>query len=125
MTTNFEITLPIPPSINHCYFYIGGKKVKAKDAREFDAKVIKLVQEEMSKQKVLQFKEQTKIRCNMKYYFPDNRRRDTHNTFKLLFDAIEKGGLYIDDRYVLPCVTDWEIDKANPRLELEFHLIKE
>ena len=40
-----------------------------------------------------QFEEKTKIRCDMVFYFPDNRNRDTHNTFKLLFDAIEDGGL--------------------------------
>lgn len=67
------------------------------------------------------FEPERKIRCDMTFYFPDARNRDTHNTFKLLFDAIEDGGLYPNDRYVLPYVKDFTIDRTNPRLELEFY----
>lgn len=58
----------------------------------------------------------------MNYFFPDARRRDTHNTFKILFDAIERGGLYKDDKDILPRVMDFEIDRENPRVELKFYL---
>jgi len=71
------------------------------------------------------FPDKTKIICKMWYFFPDNRRRDTHNTFKILFDAIEKGGLYKDDKYVMPWVMDFTVDRDNPRLEMEFIEFKE
>ena len=67
------------------------------------------------------FEEHRMIRCEMMYYFPDGRNRDTHNTFKLLYDSIEDGGLYPNDRYILPYVKPFVTDKANPRLELEFY----
>jgi Holliday junction resolvase RusA-like endonuclease len=79
----------------------------------------------MKSQKFNQFEEHKMIRCDMMFYFPDGRNRDTHNTFKLLFDAIEDGGLYANDRYVLPHVKPFTIDRENPRLELEFYIEKE
>ena len=78
----------------------------------------------MSKLKFLPFEERKKIRCDMTFYFPDNRNRDTHNTFKLLFDSIEDGGLYPNDRYVLPNVLDFTVDRENPRLDLEFYYME-
>jgi crossover junction endodeoxyribonuclease RusA len=58
------------------------------------------------------------------YYFPDNRRRDTHNTLKILMDALEDAGIYIDDRWALPHIMNFEIDKNNPRLEIEFQKLE-
>ena len=115
-----KLTVPIPPSINHCYFYKGGKRIKTKQAREFEDEIAEIMSGVDFK-----FPDKTKIVCDMTYYFPDNRRRDTHNTIKLLADSIERGGLYSDDRYVLPRVIDWYIDRDRPRVELEFYLKEE
>lgn len=57
------------------------------------------------------------------YYFPDNRRRDTHNTLKILMDALEDAQIYIDDRWALPQIQNFGIDKSNPRLEIEFERV--
>jgi crossover junction endodeoxyribonuclease RusA len=117
----FKISVPIPPSINHCYWYRAGKRIKSTMAKNYCNALIEQTNKLMKKLKFKQFEEKKMIRCNMKYYFPDNRNRDTHNTFKLLFDAIEDGGLYKNDRYVLPHVEPFEVDRENPRLELEFY----
>ena len=47
----------------------------------------------------------------------DKRKRDTHNYFKVLFDALE-GVLYDNDYYVMPRVMGVAIDRDNPRIEL-------
>jgi crossover junction endodeoxyribonuclease RusA len=44
--------------------------------------------------------------------------RDTHNGLKLLLDALEKA-VYDNDRYALPRIQDWDIDKTDPRVEVE------
>lgn len=116
-----KLVVPIPPSINHCYWYRAGKRIKSKVATDYCNALIERVHLFKKKSKFEGFEENRKIRCNMMYYFPDNRNRDTHNTFKLLFDAIEDGGLYPNDRYVLPHVEDFTLDRDNPRLELEFY----
>lgn len=116
-----KFNVSIPPSINHCYFYKGGRRIKTTKAREFERETETIVRH----LKVKKFEDDKKIICNLVFYFPDNRRRDTHNTLKLLFDSIERAGFYKDDRYVLPQVLDWTVDRENPRVELEFYLKKE
>jgi crossover junction endodeoxyribonuclease RusA len=58
------------------------------------------------------------------FYFPDKRRRDTHNGLKVLLDALEDAGIYEDDKFALPQIIDFEYDKNNPRIEIEFEKIK-
>lgn len=67
--------------------------------------------------------EKGKVVVNLWFYFPDKRRRDTHNTFKALLDALEEARIYEDDKYALPRVMDWEVDRENPRLEIEFERV--
>lgn len=67
------------------------------------------------------------MKCNQKiiirlwFYLNDNRRKDTHNVLKLLLDSLE-GVIYEDDRWCLPRVMDFEIDKENPRIEIEMEI---
>jgi crossover junction endodeoxyribonuclease RusA len=65
-----------------------------------------------------------KIIVRLWYYFPDYRRRDTHNTLKILLDALEDAQIYVDDRWALPQIQDFVIDKASPRVEMEFQLLE-
>lgn len=117
MARIIKMTVPVPPSINHCYFTArNGMRIKTNKAKDFDIEVISITNKIDYK-----FPEKTKIVCDLKFYFRDNRRRDTHNTLKLLLDAVEVGGLYHDDMYVLPRVIDFEVDKENPRVELTFY----
>ena len=60
-----------------------------------------------------------KVILNLYYYFPDQRKRDTHNTLKLMLDGLEDAGLYENDYYALPRVINFWIDKKNPRVEIE------
>ena len=118
--SKIKLTIPVAPSINHCYFYINGKKVKGAKAKQFEQEVALIMRDINFK-----FDDKRKIVCKMWYFFPDNRRRDTHNTLKLLLDSIERGGLYSDDRYVLPQIMDWQVDKENPIVEMEFEYKEE
>jgi len=56
------------------------------------------------------------------FYFPDRRKRDTHNTLKLTLDCFEAASIYENDRYALPQIMDFEVDRNNPRVEVEFEL---
>lgn len=114
----FTLSLPIPPSINHCYIYRGGKKIRTKDAIKFHDTAVLLTREAMKKQKFKKFDDKTKIIMELVFWFPDNRNRDSHNTLKLLFDAVEDGGLYSNDKYVLPWIKNFDVDKQNPRVDV-------
>lgn len=61
-----------------------------------------------------------KVIVRLWFFFPDKRRRDTHNGLKVLLDALENGGIYEDDKLALPQIMDFQHDKSNPRIEIEF-----
>lgn len=63
-----------------------------------------------------------KVYVRIWIYWPDNKRRDTHNCLKALLDALERAHVYTDDRTALPQIMDYEVDKKNPRCEIEFEL---
>lgn len=66
-----------------------------------------------------------KVVVNVWFYFPDNRKRDTHNGLKLLLDCLEAADIYTNDRYALPRIMDWQIDRENPRIEIEIYKLQE
>jgi crossover junction endodeoxyribonuclease RusA len=57
------------------------------------------------------------------FYFPDKRKRDTHNGLKALLDALEDAQIYENDQYALPWIMDFEVDRVNPRIEIEFEKV--
>jgi crossover junction endodeoxyribonuclease RusA len=54
------------------------------------------------------------------FYFPDKRVRDSHNTLKLLTDALE-GLLFSNDYFLLPRIQTVTLDRENPRLEIVYY----
>lgn len=54
---------------------------------------------------------------NLKFWL-SRRNSDSHNYKKLLFDALQHGGVFEDDRYILDCTTHIDVDTKNPRVEL-------
>lgn len=58
---------------------------------------------------------------NITYYFKDKRRRDPDNySGKMLLDPLVREGILIDDSFaVVTLVLVGEVDKKNPRTEIE------
>lgn len=64
----------------------------------------------------------SKCIINVYYYFPDNRRRDTHNEFESIADILVKAKIIQDDRWqVIKEQHHYPmgIDKDFPRVEVE------
>lgn len=120
-----KLILTLPPSVNH--MYINGRighrlsRILSKSAKMWvDESVLRAnVWKGQNKWETSHYK--TIVR--LWYYFPDYRRRDTHNTLKILMDALEQAQIYADDRYAMPHIMDYEIDKGNPRVEIEFERV--
>lgn len=111
------------PSVNHMYQNTGGKRrmkvLKPKAKAWFDETTL-LANLWRTKNKWPTAN--GKVIVRLWYYFPDARRRDTHNTLKALLDALENGLIYEDDKLALPRIMDYEIDRKNPRIEIEFEV---
>jgi crossover junction endodeoxyribonuclease RusA len=99
------------------------RKIRTAKTKAYDANVQELTHTAMKQNKFEIFPDNTKIRMNMWFHFPDRRKRDTHNTFKIPMDAMQDI-LYADDYWVLPNIVDFDIDRENPRLDLEFYIIE-
>jgi len=52
------------------------------------------------------------------YFYLKNMRLDAHNTEKPLFDALERGGMFKNDCFIMNRIMTIERDKENPRVEI-------
>lgn len=116
--SKLNLTISIPPSVNHIYVNTkhGGKRL-SKDAEKWIREVRGSVLAQIDDQHWKKDGIGVWLKFEMTFYFPDRRRRDNHNSFKILFDALN-GITYVDDYYVLPTVKDCWLDRLNPRVEI-------
>lgn len=120
-----NLTVGIPPSVNHAYMNVrGGGKRLTKDAEKWmyknKASVLAQLEDQMFKEENVD----VWWVVEMRFYFPDLRIRDNHNTLKVLFDSIENT-FFNNDYFVLPRVIFCKLDRKNPRLEMKIYPQKE
>jgi crossover junction endodeoxyribonuclease RusA len=59
-------------------------------------------------------------RVSITFYWPNRRRKDPDNYAKVLCDALTHAGLILDDSPAWAEITTrFEVDRANPRIEIE------
>lgn len=112
------------PSINHMYANVMIGKRRQRVLTDF-AQVWKndIIWQAIAWRNQNKWKTATgKTIVRLWYYFPDHRKRDTHNTLKLLLDCFEDALIYENDMNALPHIVDFEVDKDNPRVEVEFEI---
>lgn len=59
-----------------------------------------------------------KVVVELTYYWPDRRRRDTHNGIKELMDLLQVAGAFADDCQALAVERDFCVDPDRPRVEI-------
>ncbi len=112
-----RFTLPIVPSVNNCYRNVSvNKRILSAEGAAWKQEA-QLKAKLAAKRQDWKFSEREKLVIEITTYWPDRRRRDTHNSHKLLCDTLE-GVLYKDDRWVLVRDVDFYIDRAHPRVEV-------
>lgn len=130
MMDDLRLTLPLPPSVNHCYRNVlrvyrdpAGKlhrqrrRVLTRDAQLWHNTAHRDATRAADRAGWETQPNGVKVYHRLMFYWPDRRRRDTHNLHKLLFDALE-GALYADDAWALVDGEDFDVDRADPRLEI-------
>lgn len=113
------------PSVNHQYRNYTTKKGRrmrllTPEAAKWEHDTVLLTRHWMQQNKWSTTAQ--KVIVKLWFYFPDNRKRDSHNSLKGLLDALERAGIYENDRLALPQIIDWEVDRGNPRTEIEFEI---
>jgi Holliday junction resolvase RusA-like endonuclease len=102
----FEITLPLPPSVNESYAVVRGRKILTKKARDW-VRVAQITIETglqdsyFSERYYFHINKQLRVKVNVNFVFPDNRRRDQSNYLKQLYDGITKCRILYDDSQII------------------------
>lgn len=118
------ITLPLPPSINHCY-----RRHTLKTGQRIN--VLTREAEMWRTQAAIQVAAWARDEATppdpltadqwvigMRVFWPDKRRRDADNLMKLILDAV-KEGTGVDDSRMLPQVWRVAVDRERPRVEVD------
>lgn len=90
-----EVTLPLPPSLNHQYHRLHGRVVLTGQARTYRDEAAWLVRAAADRQPGVA----SRLRVIVRFRFGDRRRRDLDNPLKLLLDAVCTG-LGVDDSQI-------------------------
>lgn len=94
---------------------LNGRTLLSAKGRQYKIKVIEAVLEQLKKKpKPLTGDVAVKI----KFYPPDNRKRDMDNCFKALFDSLTTAGVWIDDSQIKRIESDWYEPSYNGKIEI-------
>lgn len=107
--------MELPPSVNDAYFPSRGRLIHTSMARDYIDLGSWIVKEFCMKHSIKPFDFYKEIRLN---FYLKRSNSDSHNYTKLLFDCLEKGGLFTNDRLILNHTDKIEIDPKNPRVEV-------
>lgn len=90
------LTLPYPPSVNHLYAVVNGRKVLSAKGRAY----LLAVDESVHRQLWGQSFGSARVAYTATVFPPDHRRRDLSNLVKAVEDALTKAGVWNDDSQV-------------------------
>ncbi len=118
---SFSLTLPVPPSINHQYATVSGRRLLSSEGRAYKAQVAQLVwlcltQSAHRTPLLLRLKTES-LALSIRFYFTSALRRDVDGGLKIAQDAICEG-LDINDNRIVETHLYKHVDKTNPRIEV-------
>lgn len=115
------VTLPIPPSINHQYATVNGRRVLSSAGRAYKTQVGQHVWFALIRSP---FKINLRDRLlseplviSIRFFFASSLRRDLDGGLKITQDAVCEG-LGINDNRIVETHLYKHVDKASPRIEL-------
>ena len=77
-----RVKLPYPPTVNHYYTVVRGRKILSKKGRAFKATAMAYMLEQRCG------KAKGRLEVKIDLFPPDNRRRDLDNTLKPILDVL-------------------------------------
>ncbi len=116
------LTLPVPPSVNHQYATVNGRRLISSAGRAYKAQVgqliwLKLAQSTHRASLLAQLQSEW-LALSIRFYFTSALRRDVDGGLKIAQDALCEG-LGINDNRIVETHLYKHIDKNNPRIEVQ------
>lgn len=119
-----KIILPLGVSVNKLYTFFRGKKQISKEGKKYIQTVAPVIMECAKNQNWIMDDLGVWHVVEVTYYFPDKRRRDSHNYLKLLMDVLE-GIVFVNDQFCIVREQYVYLDRKNPRLEVKIKHLEE
>ncbi len=117
----FMITLPIPPSINHQYATVNGRRLLSSAGRAYKAQVGQqvwiAVAQSKSRSELIERLHSGPLALSIRFFFTSTLRRDVDGGLKIAQDAVCEG-LGLNDNRIVETHLFKAVDKANPRMEV-------
>jgi len=114
-------TLPIPPSINHQYATVNGRRLLSSTGRSYKAQVGQLVWLRLTafphRASLLSHLQTSRLALSIRFYFTSALRRDVDGGLKIAQDALCEG-LGLNDNRIVETHLYKHVDRANPRIEV-------
>ncbi|WP_178862089.1 RusA family crossover junction endodeoxyribonuclease [Thiomicrorhabdus cannonii] len=96
MLASYQITLPWAPSANTYYRRAGQHIHLSLKGRQFKAAVAQVLQAQgLHRERISH-----RLRVRIELYPPNRRKFDIDNRIKPLLDALQHGGLFVDDEQI-------------------------
>jgi crossover junction endodeoxyribonuclease RusA len=116
-----SLTLPVPPSVNHQYATVNGRRLLSSAGRAYKAHVGQLVwltlTQSVYRSTLLPRLKTEPLTLSIRFYFTSALRRDVDGGLKIAQDALCEG-LGINDNRIIETHLYKDVDKANPRMEI-------
>lgn len=115
------LTLPVPPSINHQYATVKGRRLLSSTGRSYKAQVGQLVWLTLTafphRAALLYHLQSSCLALSIRFYFTTALRRDVDGGLKIAQDALCEG-LGLNDNRIIETHLYKHVDRENPRIEV-------
>jgi Holliday junction resolvase RusA-like endonuclease len=108
-----DFSLPLPPSVNHCYGRARWGVYLKKDAKLWKKSAVEIISAAMTGHRKIP----GKVIVEITIFWENRRRRDSDNLLKLTLDSMG-GVVFKDDHVALPRIMDFSVDQERPRIEV-------
>lgn len=115
------VTLPVPPSINHQYATVNGRRLLSSTGRAYKLQVAQQVWLALSqsphKEALLQRFRTEPLALSIRFFFTSPVRRDIDGGLKIAQDALCEG-LGVNDNRIVEAHLYKDMDRQHPRIEV-------
>mgnify|MGYP003385688155 CR=1 FL=1 len=119
------ITLPVPPSINHQYATVQGRRVLSSAGRTYKQHVgqqLWLALSQSPHKRTLMHRLQSEpLALSIRFYFTSPLRRDVDGGLKIAQDALCEG-IGLNDNRIIETHLYKDVDRTNPRIQIALSL---
>ncbi|GJL69031.1 MAG: hypothetical protein NPIRA06_16660 [Nitrospirales bacterium] len=119
-TRELFVVLPLPPSINHQYATVNGRRVLASTGRRYKTAVashlLTVLRESSHRTEFLSKLETHALSLSLRFYFKTALRRDLDGGLKIAQDAICQS-IDLNDNRITEIHLHKDLDSVRPRLE--------